>query len=186
MRAGKNQKHLHCRRLVEILYTGRDFYHKLSMENDLLEIWFLIATVLTGLLCGASLDQSLKQLPARHSIGMKAFSSYAKAADLKNGVIWYGLLGVGSALTTLVSAVICWRSKTDPDLATAFYLAAAFAVCHSVCTSKAAPTYFKQKTITDEVALTKLFKRFEQIQSIRTLFITANFGCFIWVLAKQL
>jgi hypothetical protein len=156
------------------------------MKNDLPEVWFLISTVLTGLLCGASLDQSLKQLPARHSIGMKAFSSYAKAADLKNGVIWYGILGVGAAVTTLISAIICWQSNTDPVIANAFYLAAAFALCHSACTTQAAPTYFRQKTISDEETLAKLFKRFERIQFIRSLFIVANFGCFIWILAKQL
>ena len=42
-----------------------------------LKTCFVLATALTGMLCGASLDQSIKQLPARHIISVKAFSAYA-------------------------------------------------------------------------------------------------------------
>jgi hypothetical protein len=41
------------------------------------ELWLLLlgfAVVVDGLLAGASLDQSIKQLPARHRIEMRAFS----------------------------------------------------------------------------------------------------------------
>jgi hypothetical protein len=36
----------------------------------------LAATVADGLLAGPSLDQSIKQLPARHKIGPVAYSAY--------------------------------------------------------------------------------------------------------------
>jgi hypothetical protein len=48
--------------------------------------------------CGASLGQSFKQLPARHRMGMIDFSNYAKAADLRQGVIWYAVIGIGSPI----------------------------------------------------------------------------------------
>jgi hypothetical protein len=38
------------------------------------------------LLAGASLDQSIKQLPARHRIGMREFSAYSTASDQAVGV----------------------------------------------------------------------------------------------------
>ena len=41
------------------------------MEDSLLKAALLTATGLTGLLCGAALDQSIKQLPARHIIGVR-------------------------------------------------------------------------------------------------------------------
>jgi hypothetical protein len=142
---------------------------------------FLAAVTLTGALCGASLDQSIKQLPARHNIGMRAFSSYAKAADLKNGIIWYGALGIGSAFTSIVTALLYREYKLG--ITSPIYLAAFFAVCHTACTLLAAPIYLKQKNLYDEKALERLFNRFELISAIRSGFITLNFLCFIWVLA---
>ena len=64
----------------------------------------LAATALDGVLCGASLDQSIKQLPARHHMGAVAFSTYSRAADLGNGIVWYATLGIGAALVTIAAA----------------------------------------------------------------------------------
>ena len=61
----------------------------------------VLAGLVNGLLAGASLDQPIKQLPARHRIGSHANS---RAADLANGVAWYAALGIGGALLTLVSS----------------------------------------------------------------------------------
>src|SRR5262249_51970896 len=65
----------------------------------------LAAAAATGLLAGASLDQSIKQLPARHRIGVEAYSAYSQASDLGNGIFFYGVLGVGAALLALAAAV---------------------------------------------------------------------------------
>jgi len=46
-----------------------------------------LATAVDGVLAGASLDQSIKQLPARHRIGVLAFSAYSRASDQANGVL---------------------------------------------------------------------------------------------------
>jgi hypothetical protein len=151
-----------------------------------LKTCFILATVLTGLLCGASLDQSIKQLPARHIIGMKAFSAYAKAADLKNGVLWYAILGIGAALASIASAVLAYVCNSPTPVALPLYLGGVFAVCHSICTSKAAPTYHSQKKTSDDEALRKIFNKFERIQTIRTLFIALNFLSYIWILLNAL
>jgi hypothetical protein len=148
-----------------------------------IKLLFLSAITLTGILCGASLDQSIKQLPSRHRLGMTAFSSYAKAADLKNGVLWYSILGIGSALTSIAVALV-W--KNELGIMIPIYLAALFAICHSVCTMLAAPIYFKQKNVHDENSLQILFNKFEFISAIRSAFITLNFLCFIWAVATIL
>lgn len=146
-----------------------------------LKIPFIAALVFTGILCGASLDQSFKQLPARHRIGLKAFSAYAKAADLKNGVWWYALIGIGSALTTLITAVLIVLKDGIPDaFGYPVYAAAVFALGQVVCTSQAAPTYFRQKKTKDEKELERIFNRFEHIQTIRSVFVVLNFGALIW------
>ena len=72
------------------------------------------AVVADGLLVGASLDQSIKQLPARHRIGVEAFSAYSQAADLRNGVAWYATLGLGAAALTLAAAALGGRASTRP------------------------------------------------------------------------
>jgi len=46
-----------------------------------------MAAGIDGLLAGASLDQSIKQLPARQRTGVRAFFAYSQAADLGNGII---------------------------------------------------------------------------------------------------
>jgi hypothetical protein len=152
------------------------------MNHGAIKILFLSALFLTGLLCGASLDQSFKQLPARRVIGLKAFSAYAKAADLRNGVIWYAILGIGAALTSLITAVLAWRDHSPEPYGLPLYLAGAFAILHSICTSIAAPTYHKQKRIGDEAGLRGLFDRFAFIQTIRSIFILLNFLSLIWAL----
>jgi hypothetical protein len=71
------------------------------------------ATAADGILAGASLDQSIKQLPARHRMGAIAFSVYSRAADLSpNGIIWYALLGNGAAIFTLATAIAAFFQGT--------------------------------------------------------------------------
>ena len=59
------------------------------MTQTLTIALLVAATAADGLLAGASLDQSIKQLPARHRMGVIAFSAYSRASDLGPGIIWY-------------------------------------------------------------------------------------------------
>jgi hypothetical protein len=54
----------------------------------------LAAVVANGLLVGASLDQSVKQLPARHRTGPVAFAAYSQAATLA-AVVWALATSIG-------------------------------------------------------------------------------------------
>lgn len=76
------------------------------MSSDL--GWVILAaaaTAVDGLLAGASLDQSIKQLPARRRIGMRAFSAYSRASDQASGLYWYALLGIGGTGLTVSAAL---------------------------------------------------------------------------------
>src|SRR5256885_16209468 len=71
-------------------------------------LWFTllaIATVVDGLLAGASLDQSVEQLPARHRIGMRAYRAYSQASHMANGRFWLIPLGIGGAVLTFAAAI---------------------------------------------------------------------------------
>ena len=151
------------------------------MDDILLRVCFITAASITGLLCGASLDQSIKQLPARHITGVKAFSEYAKAADLKNGVLWYAILGIGAALSSVITAILALQYTPHAGYSLPLYLGGVFAICHTICTTLAAPTYHSQKKTQDEKSLEKLFNKFERIQTFRSVFIALNFICYIWV-----
>jgi hypothetical protein len=156
------------------------------LENIFLKTSLIIAATLTGLLCGASLDQSIKQLPARHVIGVKAFSAYAKAADLKNGVVWYAILGVGAALAAIAAAILAYLCAIPETYAFPLYVGGGFAILHSVCTMLAAPTYHRQKKTDDEQSLTLLFNRFATIQTFRSIFIALNFLTYMWIFVYAL
>jgi hypothetical protein len=142
-----------------------------------------IATAVDGLLAGASLDQSIKQLPARHQIGMRAFSAYSRAADQANGLLLYVLLGVGGAVLTL--AVAGWSlalalpaAQTLPVL-----LAGGLAIAHTLTTARAAPINWSQRAVAgDEGALALVFRRFELWQSARAVLQLLTFAVMIWAL----
>jgi hypothetical protein len=127
-------------------------------------LWLLVAAVIwNGMLVGASLDQVIKQLPARHRIGMLAFSEYSKAGDLGRGIAWYGALGIGAALVTVVASVVGLAHGADAQLSSALWLALVLTVSHSFTTTRAAPTSFSQRAASGDAArLEAIFDRFER------------------------
>src|SRR4051794_9381176 len=95
-------------------------------------LWLLLAALIgNGLLAGASLDQSIKQLPARRRIGVVAFSEYSKAGDLGPGVIWYAALGTGAAALTVIAVAVGLLTRPGPQLAVALGLSLLLTVAHS-------------------------------------------------------
>lgn len=153
----------------------------------LLFVLALIATGLDGILAGASLDQSIKQLPARRRIGAITYSVYARAADLGTGIIWYAALGIGAALLTIVAAIVALVQATPTSVALPLYLAAAASLAHSFATSRAAPTMLSQRDIAataeNEPKLAALFDLFERWQSVRVIVQVVTFGLMLWALA---
>jgi hypothetical protein len=142
----------------------------------------ILALAFDGILAGASLDQVIKQLPARHEIGPKAFSAYSQAADLSNGVIWYGMIGIGSALFTIAAAISLFIQQRNYSYyyAIPIYAAAILSIAHSIVTAYAAPTYFQQlKVSDDEQALIQVFNHFEQLSLVRAILQVASFGAML-------
>lgn len=123
----------------------------------------LAATIVNAMLVGASLDQVIKQLPARRRIGAIAFSEHSKAADLRHGIFWYGALGVGSAALTLVAVIIVLTGQHDRQTEVAAWFAVALTAAHSFTTTRAAPINFSQRRAAgDEGHLDAIFDRFER------------------------
>ena len=76
-------------------------------------ILIVASVALNGIFAGASLDQSMKQLPARRRIGV-VYSAYSRAADEGRGLAWYVILGVGAAVTTVAAATTAWFEGQRP------------------------------------------------------------------------
>jgi hypothetical protein len=128
------------------------------------------ATIINGVLVGASLDQSIKQLPTRHRIGVVAFSEYSKAGDLGRGTAWYAALGIGAAALTVIAAVVALTGRPGARSVTALWLAIVLTVAHSFATARAAPLNFSQRSAAgDPVRLAAIFDRFERWQTIRAV-----------------
>ncbi len=100
------------------------------MFNYLTIILIILATALTGILAGASLDQSIKQLPARHKMGIITFSKYSQAADLGNGIWWYSIIGIGAAFLTIAAALAAYFNGPNTSIATPLYIGAVLAILH--------------------------------------------------------
>jgi hypothetical protein len=115
----------------------------------------------TVLLVGASLDQSIKQLPARHRTGTVAFSAYSRAADLGPGVLWYALLGLGTAVITIAAAGVAVGQGASSHVTLPLVIAAILSLLHSIVTTQAAPTNFSQRRVPQtEDALNVVFDLF--------------------------
>jgi len=140
-----------------------------------------------GLLTGATLDQAIKQLPARKRIGVLAYSDYSRAADLGNGLIWYPIIGVGTAALSVVAAAVGLGSHASGPRMVALIALIAGSVAHMGSTALAAPTNISQRrAVGDEAALEQIFDRFARLNAVRAGLMVTTLGIAAWALAATI
>jgi hypothetical protein len=153
------------------------------MIIDLTLILILAATIVTGLLAGASLDKAIVQLPARHRMGVVGFASFSKANDLGNGLIVYPALGISAALLTIIAALTAFMQGTPLEHIWPLYISALLAVLHSITTSRAAPNMLSLRQSTkEESILIETFNRFAKWHSLRAILQLLNFVMLVWAI----
>jgi hypothetical protein len=153
------------------------------MTINLTLILILAATIVTGLLAGASLDKAIVQLPARHRMGVLGFATFSRANDLGNGLIEYPILGIGSALLAILAALVAFLQKTPFQHAWPLYISALLALLHSVTTSRAAPNMLSlRKPTNDEAILIETFNRFAKWHNLRAILQILNFMMLVWAI----
>ena len=152
--------------------------------SDLLLVLIVVSTALNGIAAGASLDQSIKQLPARHRIGAVAYSTYSQAGDLGNGLFWYAGLGMCAVLVSVAATVVAVVQRASAQHAVPIFLLTALWALHMLITlTLAAPTLRSQRRAdANETALAMIFNRFERIQTVRVLLDVLIFGISLWAL----
>jgi len=157
------------------------------MTIDVTFILILAATVVTGLLAGASLDKAIVQLPARHRMGVVGFAAFSRANDLGNGLIVYPLLGISAALLTIVAALVAFLQGAPAAHTLPLYISALLAVLHSATTVRAAPNMLSLRQPTnDETILTETFNRFAKWHNLRAVLQLLNFVMLLWAVIAYL
>jgi hypothetical protein len=153
--------------------------------HGLLLIVLAAAALANGLIAGASLDRSIVQLPARHKIGVRAYSAYSVAHELEGvGRVWYPVLGVGSALLTVAAAVVAAATRASLLDGLLIYVAAAAAILHSLATARAAPVNFQQRAAQgDEARLSRIIDTFERWHGVRAALQLTSFAATVLALA---
>jgi hypothetical protein len=156
--------------------------------NNLIILLVIATTALSGIAAGASLDVSIRQLPARHRIGVIAYSAYSQATDLGTARIWYPPLGIGTLLLALATAVTAFFQQVALPHALPIYVAAVLWVVHLLITLIwALPTLPRQRQLAhNEHQLAALFNRFERLQTVRAVLDVVIFGTTLWALVSYL
>lgn len=157
-----------------------------------LSAWLVLlalATTVNGLIAGASMDQSIEQLPARHRIGMRAYRAFSRASHMANGRFWLIPLGIAGPALTIAAAI--WVAAVDLPNSRwlPVVLAAGLSVACSISTVVAARAnwpiapWARNQAPDEEEVLAGIFRRFEQRQAVRALLQFLTFAVSIWALA---
>lgn len=151
--------------------------------HDAWVVLLAVATLVDGLLAGASLDQSIEQLPARHRIGTAAYSAYSRAAHLGRGRFWLIPLGLGGAALTIAAGVWGLTFGLSADGALPLAAGIALAVAHTVSTAVAAPLNASQwRPGTDVATVAAILDGFERRQAVRAALQFLTFAAAVWAL----
>ena len=134
----------------------------------------------------ASLDQSIKQLPARRRIGSVAYSQYSRASDLGRGILFYAILGAGAAALCIAAVIAAALQGLLLVRAVPICAGAVLALLHTLATTQAAPTNFSQRKVApdDEAGLAGVFDRFARWQAVRCVLQVINFGVNLWAVVS--
>jgi hypothetical protein len=116
-----------------------------------------------------------------------AFSDYSMAGDLARGVAWYGALGIGAALLTVLAALVGLTDRPDTPSEAALWLALVLTVAHSFTTVRAAPLNFSQRAAAGDAArLEAIFDRFQRWSTARATLQVLTLLSVTWALVASI
>ena len=151
--------------------------------------WLLAAVVATSMGATASLDQLIKQVRARHRIGVIAYSAYSRAADFHTGLLYYVPIIISWLVVIPVAAIVGWKDGASGRRSVALTAMVVCLAAHMVVTGvRAAPILLSQREVPhgDEPRLTVLFERFQRWHFVRTLIDVGALGSSVWALVATM
>lgn len=140
-----------------------------------------LAVVFGGLLAGLSLDRSVVALPAWRRVGVAAWATFSRQADLGHGLVLYPLLGLGAPLLSVATAIVAWLDPGATAALAPAVAAVALSVGHVVATARAAPNMGKVRGA-DPAVLPNAFAAFARWQAVRATLQVLAFGANLWTL----
>jgi len=149
----------------------------------------IAAVVVASMGATASLDQAIKQVPARHRMGAVAYSAYSRAADFHTGIFYYVPIILGWVVLIPAAAIAGWKEGAAGQRSLALGAMVAGLVAHLLVTAVfAAPALLSQRRIRhdDEKALAAVFDRFERWHLVRTLIDVGTLIAGVWALVAAL
>ncbi len=154
---------------------------KVSVTRSLV----VAAAALGVIATGTSFDKSVIQLSAWNRHGAEPWATYSRQADLRNGLIWYPAIGVGTLLVNLAAAVAVYRDPAAPRSAAVPTLGSALlAIGHMLATAGAAPNMLGVKRTDDPDSLRGALRGFTRWQGVRTGLDALLFAANLWSLAS--
>jgi hypothetical protein len=141
-----------------------------------------IAVVITGLAAGLSLDRAVVAMPAWRRVGLGSWAAFTRQADLRNGLVLYPAVGVGSLACLILTVVVLNLDGVSPEAATPVYIATALAIPPLLVTGLAAPNILKLRRGDEPTLLRDAFDGFEQWHAIRAVLQLLLLGAAVWAL----
>ncbi len=131
-----------------------------------------------------SLNRTLVEMPAWKHLGVEAWASFSRLADLGNGNILYPIAGIGGLVLVLAAAVIFRLGPRRPwSVAIPVYGAALMVICVILTTTQAAPIMQSLRRIGDDPrALQQAFDGFYRWDAIRAVMGMVEGFFEIWAL----
>ena len=148
----------------------------------------IAAVVVSSMVAAASLDLSIKQLPARRRIGALAYSDFSLMANARTGLFWYVPLPFAWVVTATAAAVVGWGDHPNEQRALALAAVVVGVTAHLLVTGEfAAPTLLSQgRAAGDQRALDRIFDRFERWHTVRVFVDVATLAAAVWALTATL
>jgi hypothetical protein len=156
--------------------------------------WMIfLATILSGLLAGETVDRFIVGLPAWHNVGIQAWAEYSRHADLGNGIFLYPAEAIGTFLLLAAGSVILFKNKknlTTLKISFMVYLATTFAILGLILTFFAAPQMLSIRHAMDQVRLARAFNEFYLWSAFRGIaqiivFLICGLICYKAIAAKK-
>jgi len=149
----------------------------------------IAATVVASMGATASLDQLIKQVRARHRIGVVAYAAYSRAADFHTAIPYYAPIIAGWVVVIPAAAIAGFADGASGSRAVALGAMLAGLIVHTLVTVLfAAPILLSQRRLRpdDEPRLTDVFDRFARWHGVRTVNDVATAAAAVWALAASL
>src|SRR5438132_1605457 len=109
------------------------------------------ATVFSGLLTGGTIDRGAVQMPAWREVGLRAWASYSRKADLGSGLFLYPFEGIGQALLSIAAVIFYSLDKSgSQSVLFSLYWGASLTILVLLLTLGAAPKMLSLNRIGDD------------------------------------